>query len=130
MFTGDKFDNNQPPNVKARRINADISEINVNPGGTLRVLLTAVNGTGAGQWGSGSGFLDLAQPERLPHAWHEQCAVPAGFPHIPALMGSLSRLMAKSAGKRVFRIADSIGWQMGRFGGQALDWLSDQQRPI
>ena len=32
---------------------------------------------GAGQWGLWHRDLDLAQPERLPHAWHEQCTVPA-----------------------------------------------------
>ena len=63
VFTGDKFDNNQPANVKARRINADISEINVNPGGTLRVLLTAVNGTGQVNGGSGSG-ISISQTRR------------------------------------------------------------------
>ena len=33
LFTGDKFDGNLPNNVKAHRINADLSEINTNPGG-------------------------------------------------------------------------------------------------
>lgn len=42
VFTGDKFDGGLPNNVKAHRINADLSEINTNPGGKLRVLLTAV----------------------------------------------------------------------------------------
>ena len=32
VFTGDKFDSNQPANVKARRINADLSDIHTNPG--------------------------------------------------------------------------------------------------
>ena len=96
MFTGDKFDNNQPANVKARRINADISEINVNPGGTLRVLLTAVNGTGQVNGGSGTGISishnqkDFLMPGG---AMRCSCRVPVGM---PALMGSLSRLMARA----------------------------------
>ena len=56
LFTGDKFDGNLPNNVKAHRINADLSEINTNPGGKLRVLLTAVGGKGQVNGGSGSGI--------------------------------------------------------------------------
>lgn len=32
VFTGDKFDNSLPDNVKAHRINADLSDIDTNPG--------------------------------------------------------------------------------------------------
>ena len=56
VFSGDKFDGGLPNNVKAHRINADLSEINTNPGGKLRVLLTAVGGKNQVGGGSGSGI--------------------------------------------------------------------------
>ena len=120
VFTGDKFDNNQPANVKARRINADISEINVNPGGTLRVLLTAVNGTGQVNGGSGSGIsISHNQKDFLMPGMSNALFLQGSRGHA-RIDGQFESIDGKSAGKRVFRIADSIGWQMGRFGGQAL----------
>ena len=46
VCTGDKFDAQLPRGVNAHRVNADISNIQTNPGGKLRVLLTAVGGSG------------------------------------------------------------------------------------
>lgn len=129
VFTGDKFDNNQPANVKARRINADISEINVNPGGTLRVLLTAVNGTGQVNGGSGSGIsISHNQKDFLMPGMSNALFLQGSRGHA-RIDGQFESIDGKSAGKRVFRIADSIGWQMGRFVQRfALDPLGHQGR--
>ena len=68
VFTGDKFDNSLPDNVKAHRINADLSDIDTNPGGKLRVLLTAVGGSGQVHGDSGSGIsVSHNQADFLPY---------------------------------------------------------------
>jgi maltoporin len=120
VFTGDKFDSNQPANVKARRINADLSEISTNPGGKLRVLLTAVSGSGQVNGGSGSGIsVSHNQKDFLIPGLSNALFVQTSSGHA-RIDGQFESIDGKSAGKRVFRIADSINWQRGRFGGQAL----------
>jgi len=120
VFTGDKFDSSQPDGVKARRINADISEINVNPGGTLRVLLTAVSGSGQVNGGSGSGVsVSHNQKDFLMPGLSNALFLQASRGHA-RIDGEFESIDGKGAGKRVMRIADSIAWQAGRFGGQAL----------
>ena len=56
FFTGDKFDTPAATGVNATRFNADISDININPGGKLRVLMTGVNGSGLADSSGGSGI--------------------------------------------------------------------------
>lgn len=120
MFTGDKFDHGQPANVKARRINADLSEINTNPGGKLRVLLTAVGGSGQVNGGSGSGLsLMHTQKEFLLPSVTNTLYLQTSRGHA-RIDGEFEAIEGTSAGKRATRIADSINWQSGPFGGQAL----------
>jgi maltoporin len=120
VFTGDKFDNSLPNGVKARRLNADISEINTNPGGTLRVLLTSVSGSGQVNGGSGSGIsVSHNQKDFLVPGLNNALFLQTSRGHA-RIDGEFESIDGKSAGKRVNRIADSISWQFGRFGGQAL----------
>ena len=120
VFTGDKFDGNLPSNVKARRINADLSDIHTNPGGSLRVLLTAVSGSGQANGGSGSGIsVSHNQKDFLVQGLNNALFVQGSRGHA-RIDGQFEAIDGTSAGRRVFRIADSLAWQFGRFGGQAL----------
>lgn len=120
VFTGDKFDNHLPSNVKAHRVNADISEINTNPGGKLRVLLTAVGGSGQVGGGSGSGIsVSHNQSDFMTPGLSNALFLQTSRGHA-RIDGEFESIDGKSAGKTVTRIADSINWQSGPFGGQAL----------
>lgn len=120
VFTGDKFDGNLPNDVKAHRFNADLSEINTNPGGKLRVLLTAVGGKNQVGGGSGSGisFMHTQKEFLLPSITNTlYLQTSRGHARID---GEFESIDGTRAGRRSTRIADSINWQSGPFGGQAL----------
>ncbi|MGP1629254.1 MAG: carbohydrate porin [Giesbergeria sp.] len=120
VFTGDKFDNHLPAGVKAHRINADLSEINTNPGGKLRVLLTAVGGSGQANGGSGTGIsVSHNQADFLMKGMSNALFLQTSRGHA-RIDGEFESIDGLTAGKRATRIADSINWQSGPFGGQAL----------
>lgn len=120
LFTGDKFDGSLPNGVKANRINADISEINTNPGGQLRVLLTSVSGSGQVNGGSGSGIsLMHNQKDFVVPGLSNTLYLQTSRGHA-RIDGEFESIAGTSAGKTANRIADSINWQFGPFGGQAL----------
>ena len=120
VFTGDKFDSQLPNGVKAHRINADISDIQTNPGGKLRVLLTGVGGSGQVNGSSGSGIsVSHNQADFLIPGLSNALFLQASRGHA-RIDGEFEAIDGTSAGKRVTRIADAINWQSGRFGGQAL----------
>ena len=120
VFTSDKFDRSEPNNAKAHRVNADLSEINTNPGGKLRVLLTAVGGSGQVGGGSGSGVsVSHNQKDFLMPGMSNALFLQTSRGHA-RIDGEFESIDGTSAGRRSTRIADSIGWQMGPFGGQAL----------
>ncbi len=120
VFTGDKFDNSLPDNVKAHRINADLSDINTNPGGKLRVLLTAVGGSGQVHGDSGSGIsVSHNQADFLVKGMSNALFLQTSRGHA-RIDGEFESIDGLSAGKRATRIADAINWQSGPFGGQAL----------
>jgi len=120
VFTGDKFDSHLPSNVKAHRVNADISEINTNPGGKLRVLLTAVGGSGQVGGGSGSGIsVSHNQSDFMVKGLSNALFLQTSRGHA-RIDGEFESIDGKGAGKTVTRIADAINWQSGPFGGQAL----------
>ncbi|RQO83096.1 carbohydrate porin [Acidovorax sp. FJL06] len=120
VFTGDKFDSHLPSNVKAHRVNADISEINTNPGGKLRVLLTAVGGSGQVGGGSGSGIsVSHNQSDFMVKGLSNALFLQTSRGHA-RIDGEFESIDGKGAGKTATRIADAINWQSGPFGGQAL----------
>lgn len=120
VFSGDKFDQQLPQGVRAVRLNADISEIPTNPGGKLRVLLTAVDGSGLANGNSGSGVSLLhKQSEFLAKGVNNSLFLQASRGHA-RIDGQFEGIDGTSPGKRVTRIADSVDWQSGPFGGQAL----------
>ena len=120
VFTGDKFDSQLPANVKANRINFDISDIQTNPGGKLRVLLTAMSGTGLVAGNNGSGIsLMHTQADLFGAGTSNTLYLQTSRGHA-RIDGQFEAIDGVNPGKRVTRIADAVNWQLGRFGGQAL----------
>lgn len=120
VFTGDKFDASLPAGVKAHRLNADISDIDVNPGGKLRVLLTAVRGSGLAGGNSGSGVsVSHNQSDFFVKGLSNALFLQASRGHA-RIDGEFLNIDGVSVGQSVTRIADSLNWQLGAFGGQAL----------
>ncbi|WP_296443529.1 carbohydrate porin [Rhodoferax sp. UBA5149] len=120
VFSGDKFDSAMPVGVKATRINADVSDISTNPGGKLRVLLTAVNGTGLVGGNSGSGIsVSHNQADFLVKGMSNVLFLQTSTGHA-RIDGEFQSIDGVSAGQKATRIADSLNWQLGAFGGQAL----------
>ena len=120
IFTGEKFDSSMKPGVEATRFNADISDIATNPDGKLRVLLTAVNGSGLANSSSGSGIsLVHNQSNFLIPGLSNALFLQASTGHA-RIDGEFESIDGTNAGKSVTRIADSLSWQMGPFGGQTL----------
>ena len=120
VFTGDTFDTALPANVKATRVNVDISDIQTNPGGKLRVLLTAVNGSGLVGGNTGSGLsVSHNQADFLVKGLSNALFLQTSSGHA-RIDGEFQSIDGVTAGKKVTRIADSLNWQMGAFGGQTL----------
>jgi maltoporin len=123
VFTGDKFDLAMNAGVKANRVNADISEIKTNPGGTVRVLLTAVNGTGLAGTNGGTGFTVSHNQENflvkgLTNSVFLQTS--NGHARIDGEFINIDGLATSplAGGVTVNRFAHSLNWQNGAFGGQ------------
>jgi maltoporin len=120
VFTGDKFDQASVKGVEATRFNADISNIATNPGGKLRVLMTAVNGSGLAHTSTGSGIsLVHNQSDFLVKGLNNALFLQTSNGHA-RIDGEFEGIDGVSAGKQVTRIADSLSWQMGAFGGQTV----------
>ncbi len=120
LQTGDTFDQKMANGTSANKFNLDVSDINTNPGGKVRVLLTSVSTSGLASSG-GSGLTishnqsDFGMPG-LSNSVFLQTS--SGYANINGRFGDISA--ATVFGKKTNRIADSINWQSGRFGGQAL----------
>ncbi len=120
VFSGDKFDASLPTGVKATRLNADISEINTNPGGTLRVLLTAVNGSGLKGGDTGSGIsVSHNQTDFLVKGLNNALFLQTSTGHA-RIDGEFQAIDGVSAGQKATRLADSLSWQIGALGGQTM----------
>mgnify|MGYP000867263411 FL=1 len=120
IFTGDKFDTASVAGVTATRFNADISDIAINPGGKLRVLMTGVNGTGLADTNTGAGIsVSHNQTDFLTKGLNNALFLQTSSGHA-RIDGEFESIDGVGAGKKVTRIADSLSWQMGAFGGQTL----------
>jgi len=120
LFSGDKFDSSMPAGVKATRLNVDISAINTNPDGKLRVLLTTVKGSGLANSNSGSGIsVSHNQENFLVEGMTNSLFLQTSTGHA-RIDGEFQSIDGVTAGQRVSRIADSLNWQSGAFGGQTL----------
>jgi maltoporin len=106
------------------RLNADAHDIDVNPGGKLRVTGTFTNGDfSGGKSGAGLSFQhnqELSSLGGSNTAWLQFATGSAG------LDGNFGNLSAAS-GTKAFRIVESLTWQLGAFGGQAQAlWQTDK----
>lgn len=120
IFSGDRFDNQLPDGVRATRLNAHVYDINTNPGGKLQVLATAVRGSGLANGNSGSGLSFLHnQGDFFMKGLNNALFVQASRGHA-RIDGEFEGIDGVSPGRRAWRIADSIAWQSGPLGGQAL----------
>ncbi|MGZ5785314.1 MAG: carbohydrate porin [Ramlibacter sp.] len=120
VFTGDKFDAQLPAGVKANRLNAEVYDIATNAGGKLRLLMTAVNGSGLANTNTGSGLSLLHnQADFVIKGLTNSLFVQASRGHA-RIDGEFESIDGVNPGRRVQRVADSIAWQSGPFGGQAL----------
>ena len=120
VFSGDKFDAALPLGVKATRLNADFSEIKTNDGGKLRVLLTSVSGSGLAGGSSGSGIsVSHNQENFLVKGMSNALFLQTSQGHA-RIDGEFLGIDGVTGGQRVSRIADSLNWQSGAFGGQTL----------
>ncbi|MBC7599368.1 MAG: carbohydrate porin [Polaromonas sp.] len=120
VFTGDKFDTAAVAGVNATRFNADISEIGINPGGKLRVLMTGVNGSGLADTNTGAGIsVSHNQSDFLTKGLNNALFLQTSSGHA-RIDGEFEGIDGVAGGKKVTRIADSLSWQLGAFGGQTL----------
>lgn len=120
IFTGDKFDTAAVAGVNATRFNADISNISTNPGGKLRVLMTGVNGSGLADTTTGAGIsLVHNQSDFIVKGLNNALFLQTSSGHA-RIDGEFESIDGVSAGKKVSRIADSLSWQLGAFGGQTV----------
>jgi maltoporin len=134
LQTGDTFDKKMIAGTSANRLNVDISEINTNPGGKVRMMLTSVSTSGLKSSG-GSGFsVNHNQSDFLIKGLTNSLFIQTSSGYA-ALNGQFNTFYTtytganytgvnaannQVAGKKSNRIADSIAWQSGRFGGQAI----------
>ena len=104
------------------RLNVDLTELPVNPGGTLRVTGTYTKGNydnatnGKGTTGFGLSLQHIQEITGIGAkntAWVQYAQGSAG------LDGNFGTMTATSSVKK-WRIVESLAWQVGPFGGQAV----------
>jgi maltoporin len=124
LQTGDTFDAKMIAGTSANKLNLDLSEIKTNPGGKARVLVTSVSTSGLKSSG-GSGFTVSHNQsdfvvKGLTNSLFLQTS--SGYANINGRFGSFYDAAGAATvyGKKTNRIADSINWQSGAFGGQAI----------
>jgi maltoporin len=120
LQSGDTFDTKMAAGTSANKFNVDLSEINTNPGGKVRVLLTSVSTSGMASNGGSGLTISHNQSDfgmkGLTNSLFLQTS--SGYANINGRFGDISS--ATVYGKKTNRVADSINWQSGRFGGQAV----------
>lgn len=141
LFTGDSIDNKVSDPNRARRLNVDVSGLETNPGGTLRLTGTLVRGDFAyGKDGAGLSLVhnqnDFLTPG-LKNALFVQAArghagLNGQFQGLDSAGGtslivgaggvvtSVANPPVPSPGQKSWRVIDSLSWQSGRFGGQTI----------
>jgi maltoporin len=124
LFNGGSDSNHNSYQNNARRANFDISGINTNEGGVLRILTTTVGGNF--KYGQPGGMFSLAHNQSnfvfkgLTNSLFIQTST--GHANLQGQFEGLGDATTggEQAGKKASRIADSINWQTGNFGGQAV----------
>ena len=99
-----------------RRFNVDVTDIPVNPGGTLRITGTLTKSNSVG--GTSGDAISFQHNQKLPQIgggnvlWVQYAR---GSASLAQNFGSSNSPTSAAA----WRIADALDWQAGRFGGQA-----------
>ncbi|MDY0748596.1 carbohydrate porin [Paucibacter sp. R3-3] len=108
----------------AQRVNFDLTGLPVNPGGTLRVTGTFTNGNFTG---GKSGFgLSLQHDQDIQglgsnRVWLQYAQGSAG-------LNANSGRMTADSGFKQWRLIETLNWQVGPFGGQALALFTQQDK--
>jgi len=125
IFTSSTMDNSASAANNANRLNVDVSEIKLNSGGTLRVLATLVRGTF--QMGRDGTGLSLSHNQSdffingLTNTLFLQSATGhAGLSGQFQGLGDASIGGVEQPGLQSIRVVDTINWQRGVWGGQAM----------
>jgi maltoporin len=125
IFNGGSDSNHNSNENNARRINLDLSEIKTNQGGVLRVLCTMVSGTF--QYGPPGSMFSVSHNQSdflikgLTNTVFAQTAT--GHANLQGQfqgLGDAATGGAQQPGMKTSRIAESVTWQTGKFGGQAV----------
>jgi maltoporin len=120
LQSGDTFDQKMAVGTSANKFNVDLSDINSNPGGKVRVLLTSVSTSGMKSSGGSGLTVSHNQSDFLSKGLTNSLFLQTstGYANINGRFGDISS--ATVYGKTSHRVADSINWQSGAFGGQAI----------
>lgn len=116
LHTEGHADNRNRNRNNARRLNLQLKDIAVNPGGKLALTLGAV--TGDFVRGPDGAAIGLLHNQDLGGGWNNSLFLQASNGHA-SLAGQFHDL-GPGAGARQTRMANAINWQSGPFGGQAL----------
>ena len=125
VFTGDTFDKQMVKGTSAKKLNVDVSDIQVNEGGKLRVLLTQVSTAGLAGGNSGSALAVSHTQSNLGMAGMTNTLFLQTSKGHAEVGGKFQDL--GGVGKKVTRIADTINWQSGPLGGQAVVGMQTNQ---
>ena len=125
VFTGDTFDKQMVKGTSAKKLNVDVSDIQVNEGGKLRVLLTQVSTAGLAGGNSGSALAVSHTQSNLGMAGMTNTLFLQTSKGHAEVGGKFQDL--GGVGKKVTRIADTINWQSGPLGGQAVVGVQTNQ---
>ena len=135
MFNGGSFDNKNSLANNARRLNIDLSQIKTNNGGVVRILGSVINGDFVdGSPGSSIGISHNQSNFMVTNLTNTFFAQTAnghaamngqfkGLGTVVAADGSTTGDVATTS----TRFGDSINWQSGPFGGQAVVALQNDK---
>jgi maltoporin len=121
-YTQGSLGNSNANSNNAKRINLQLRDLQVNAGGKLTLTAGVIGGNFAlGSKGSALGLLHNQSDFFIPglsNSFFLQAS--SGHSSIAGDFYNLDNAGVALPGAKQFRIADSINWQSGNFGGQAL----------
>jgi maltoporin len=142
LFTGDSIDNKRSNPNRARRLSVDVSGIETNPGGSLRLTTSFVHGDFAygkdrgmsvGLLHNQTDFLTAGLKHSLfLQASNGHAGINGQFAGLDSagttsliagpggVVTSVTNPPTPNPGQKSWRIIDSLNWQSGPFGGQTI----------
>jgi len=133
MFNGGNFDNKNSIANNAHRLNIDLSQIKSNQGGVLRILGSVVNGDFTDGAGGGSIGISHNQSNFIVNNLTNTFFLQTSKGHADMNgqfkgLATLDPVATADFATTSNRIGDSINWQSGPFGGQALVALQNDKK--